>query len=371
MKKVFIMMLVALMACGASAQTNFRHLTFQEALTTAEAEGKLVFVDFYTDWCGPCKAMARKIFPQPEVGDFMNETFVCIKLDAEKEGKPQAEQYDITAYPTMIIMDGKGKEIYRKVGGASDAAEFVAEMKVGSNPMLSPEKMRQRYDNGERSAELVSALANDIYRQATESRRPDQQLIEESRKMVGDYFYKLTDSQRLQEENFFVYSYNFVDDPSMPQAQYLFNNLTRFQGDMKEKAEAATNKLLRYRMGILLQGGEEYSQNDVDVLAEAVKKTGIGKKDEFVPTFAVLYARLQSEESYFSALQKHFDQMSISDQINVAGAIGECIKSTDKKFCTEVNQWLRSKLPTMDYSAIYYAAMSISSLERRINPEEE
>ena len=371
MKRIIFLMLTAIAVCTASAQTNFRDITFQEALAAAKAEGRPVFIDFYTDWCGPCKAMSRNIFPLQQVGDFMNEAFVCIKLNAEKEGAEQAEQYQVNAYPTMIIVDGDGQEIYRKVGASTNADEFVDEMKAGCNPMLTPEKMRQRYADGERSAELISALASSLYRQATEDRRPDQQLMGEARQMVEDYFNTLTDSQRTEEENFFVYSYNFVDNPRQQQAQFLFNHYDSFQGGMKEKAEATVNKLLRYRMGTLLQGRSEFTQRDVDVIADAVKKTAIGGKDEFVPTFAVLSAMVQGERPYLDALKKHFDQMNVSDQINVANAIGSFIKSTDKEFCSEVNQWLRSKLPAIDSSAIYYAAMSITSLERRINPEEE
>ena len=67
------------------AQTKFRALSWKEAIETAKREGKLVFVDFYTDWCGPCKVMARDVFPQKQVGDFFNAKFVCLKLNAEKE----------------------------------------------------------------------------------------------------------------------------------------------------------------------------------------------------------------------------------------------------------------------------------------------
>ena len=89
MKKTLITLLFGLtLATGTvTAQTNFRNIDFNEALKQSQAENKLVFIDFYTDWCGPCRKMSKEVFPQKQVGDFFNAQFVCIKLNAEKEGK--------------------------------------------------------------------------------------------------------------------------------------------------------------------------------------------------------------------------------------------------------------------------------------------
>ena len=72
------------MVSAAMAQTDFRHISYAEGLEAAKAEGKTLFIDFYTEWCGPCKRMARDVFPQKDVGDYMNAKFVCLKIDAEK-----------------------------------------------------------------------------------------------------------------------------------------------------------------------------------------------------------------------------------------------------------------------------------------------
>src|ERR1041385_7258181 len=75
--------------------------TFQEILDMAKAQNKLVFMDCYTSWCGPCKRLAAMVFPDPEVGEFFNATFINAKFDMEKEEGPTiSSRYGIRAYPT-------------------------------------------------------------------------------------------------------------------------------------------------------------------------------------------------------------------------------------------------------------------------------
>ena len=78
MKKFFSIAIMLMAVVAAGAQTDFRHISLDEAAKAAKAEGKLIFIDVYTSWCGPCKMMANQTFPQKLVGDYMNKTFVCV-----------------------------------------------------------------------------------------------------------------------------------------------------------------------------------------------------------------------------------------------------------------------------------------------------
>ena len=114
------LILWAALLCGTIFRANaqgveFRDLTFRQALEQAQKEGKLVFMDCYTSWCGPCKNMLNNVFTLAEAGEFMNEEFVCVKYDMEKgEGRDLLKRYGVDAFPTMFLLDGDGNIIYKK-----------------------------------------------------------------------------------------------------------------------------------------------------------------------------------------------------------------------------------------------------------------
>ena len=75
----------------------------------AKQENKLVFMDCYTSWCGPCKMMTSKVFPQKIMGDYFNPRYVCVKFDMEKgEGVDLKTKYDVKAFPTFLCLDSEG-----------------------------------------------------------------------------------------------------------------------------------------------------------------------------------------------------------------------------------------------------------------------
>ena len=76
--------------------------TWQEALEEAQKQDKIIFVDAYAVWCGPCKRMSKEVFPHAEVGAFYNKHFINLKLDMERgEGLKFRQQYPVSAFPLI------------------------------------------------------------------------------------------------------------------------------------------------------------------------------------------------------------------------------------------------------------------------------
>ncbi len=80
--------------------------TWEEALALAKKENKLIFLDAYAVWCGPCKILSKRVFVDPEVGEYFNAHFINFKMDMEKNenGPRLSRKYGLKAYPTLYFI---------------------------------------------------------------------------------------------------------------------------------------------------------------------------------------------------------------------------------------------------------------------------
>ncbi len=112
---------------SAEAPGFFRDLTFDAALKQAGEQKRIVFVDFFTTWCGPCKMLDRTTWQDDAVAALLREKTIPLKIDAEKE-TALARRYEIEAYPTLLLVKPDGKVLDRLVG-YRNATTFISEFK--------------------------------------------------------------------------------------------------------------------------------------------------------------------------------------------------------------------------------------------------
>lgn len=138
---------------------NFRQDDWQNVLVQAKAQKKLIFVDIYTAWCGPCKEMDKKTFTEVSVGDKFNARFINYKVDAEKGfGITLAKRYNVTSYPTCLFVDPSENLIYKQEGllRAPDLvkeADMVLNNQANAKPLYALDKL---YENGRRDTEFLN-----------------------------------------------------------------------------------------------------------------------------------------------------------------------------------------------------------------------
>lgn len=122
----YLILFISLSLSLSAAKIEFRDLSFKEGLAVAAEEGKPVFIDCYTDWCGPCKWMSANIFTDDEVAEYYNANYVCLKIDMEKgEGVDIAENYGIRAYPTLLYLDSEGERLLVTVGASREPQDYI------------------------------------------------------------------------------------------------------------------------------------------------------------------------------------------------------------------------------------------------------
>ena len=163
MKTVIITILISSISTGAFGQgkngIQFFEGTWEEALALAKKEHKIIFVDAYASWCGPCKRMAKTVFVDETVGKFYNRHFINVKMDMEKgQGPKFAQKYGVSSYPTLFYIDEAAK-IINLSKGAKNTEQFVALGKATLNKYDKSKDYEREYEAGNRAPEFLRAYA--------------------------------------------------------------------------------------------------------------------------------------------------------------------------------------------------------------------
>ncbi len=134
-KTLVVMFLLAPPLCGAlSAQDRVEAFVWpenlpkfvQKGIEEAKAQKKLMLLNFGADWCGPCKLMDRKTFPNPRVRAEL-ESWVVLRVDAD-EHRELARAFSVSVLPAYLAVNQQGGVLDKRLGYvvAVDFAEWLA-----------------------------------------------------------------------------------------------------------------------------------------------------------------------------------------------------------------------------------------------------
>ena len=144
MKKLLLTFVAATVAVAVQAADANWLTSLPEAQAKAKASNKYVFLEFTgSDWCPPCKSLHKNVLDTTEFKEFAAKNYVLVELDfprqkaqsdeLKKANRALAEKYEIEGYPTVIVLDGSGKEVSRSVGyGGADVSDYPAALKTPS-----------------------------------------------------------------------------------------------------------------------------------------------------------------------------------------------------------------------------------------------
>ncbi len=135
-----LLIILGFLMCISTQAQEINWMSINEALAAQKKEPKKIFMDVYTDWCGPCKLLDKRTFHNKDVVNYVNEHYYAVKFNAEgteevkynnftytnpnyspgRKGRNSqhffANALKISGYPSMVFFDENGNLIAPVVG---------------------------------------------------------------------------------------------------------------------------------------------------------------------------------------------------------------------------------------------------------------
>ncbi len=318
----------------SSAQgVEFFHGTFAEAQEEAKAQGKLIFMDAYAVWCGPCKMMTRNVFPQEAVGAFFNANFINLKVDMEKgEGIDLRREYGVTAYPTLLIIDANGK-VVESIRGARQADALISWAKAATLPNETMvKKLQDKYDNGDRSQSLMRNLI-----QVKSAYQQDYM------DLFSEYITSLSAEDIVKKENanFIFEQTTSINSPGLK----IIKEYSDYFIDLK--GENAFNN--KWKTIAQSSADEAIKNKDINLLNESIdflKKNKVSNYKELSSEIQVnYYGKTNDWINYDKAITKHLAKYKKDDdEAYREVAWNYYMKVEDLKALAKAEKWMQTNI---------------------------
>jgi thiol-disulfide isomerase/thioredoxin len=280
---------IGIIASLSGQGIEFFHGTWEEALLKARNEDRIIFIDAYTTWCGPCKNMAANTFPNPEVGEYFNANFISMKIDMEKEmGLEFRKKFPVSAYPTLFFID-YDEEVVLKSVGAKGPADLIAIAQSVVSKYDKSYKYEDAYNAGDRSYQLVY----DYVVALNKAGKP-------SVKIVNDYLGEQADLTTPENLKFILEGASQVDCNC-------FELLEKYKSQIaKISSEDAIKEKVRFACSNTVKRAIEFESHDLITLAaEAMKRHIPSEADFFASKSEIQYALALHDLGQMESLVNH------------------------------------------------------------------
>lgn len=348
MQKYILTLLCSALLATVYAQNRsieFRDGTWQEITEQARKEKKMIFVDCYTSWCGPCKMLAKNIFTQDSVADFYNGNFVCFQIDMEKgEGPELAKKYSVAAFPTLLYIDAQG-ELKHCVVGYQQAGELIQN---GRNALIGQNTLpdfQKRYEAGERDPEFVKEYIEVLYK----AYRPRLQ-----REVATEYINTLSERDFYTRETWNIIIKN-LSDPLSPVLKKVAANKFRFsQVVAKDTIDIFLDYTLKSAVNGFLWWTPDkgaFNQQRYDDLLAYLFTQNLPKVPQYIATlYAAKYLKTGDMRGMLDEIRNSLHYGIFYDPQDKLDFIRNSFRHIetlgDKDFLQEANVWLDACMET-------------------------
>ena len=257
-----------------TAQITFQeNVPFASVLEQAKKENKLIFMDCYTTWCGPCKWLVSNVFSDKKIAETYNAQFINFKSDMEKgEGLEIAKKYEIQMYPTLLWLNGEGEVVFKVVGTNTVEAflEFAANLKDDENQFPV---MVKKFEAGNRNPEFLKKLANTA----------SVGLYPNASTYIEEYLNTIPEEEWSKAENINLL-YNACKTFDSKTTKYILQNPTKFD---ESSIEAIKSQCLDNELRDVLESKSEEKLNAFFLTIEKYASN----RDEYKQTVELYFYR--------------------------------------------------------------------------------
>lgn len=323
-------MFVVSVGFAQTKKMHFETTTFAEIKAKAKKENKLIFIDAYTSWCGPCKWMAANVFTNDTVADYFNAKFINAKFDMEKgEGVDIAKLYEVHCYPNLLFIDGDGKLIHRGAGGLN-VEKFTQLAEDAFNPEKRFSKYKDEYPLKKADPAFLREYVEAVSKTCLSTDGP-----------VQDYFKTQKDEVLANRANWNMIR-DYSSDYKSREFVYLLNNVETYNKAYTSDSVNSKIKEVFLNGGYSIIYAKEAKEADFEAYKDEIKKMKFAAVDEVLFNLELANAKKKGDWKKYVDLSiekgdKYFH--SADDYNNISWDIYE--HSDDKVALEKAESWMQ------------------------------
>jgi thiol-disulfide isomerase/thioredoxin len=329
-------------------QINFEDGKWKDILEKSKKENKMIYLDCYAVWCGPCKWMAKNVFTNDTVADFYNSNFVNVEMDMEKgEGIELAKQFGIQAYPTMLYLNSSGEIIHRTCGSTS-VANFTENGKDALDPAKQLATAVKKFNGGNTNASIAFNYFA-LLQNGCQNINPE----------LSKYFAAQKDEDLLKEQNWQII-YHYSTDYSSREFNFLEKNKEAFVKLYNDSVQVKINDIYTKGLNLAIRKKDEANY---EILKKKVKESGNPDADKLILGSDIqLYAGKGDWKNYGDAAVKYVGKYLSDDAMGLNSfAWNFYEKISDPSLLEEAAKWAKRSVELQDlyanndtYAAVLY-----------------
>jgi thiol-disulfide isomerase/thioredoxin len=334
----FILILLLLISISVSdgfsqnRSIQFIEKPWQEIVAMAKQENKMIFLDAYASWCGPCKWMAANIFTNDTIAAYYNKTFICASFDMEKgEGLNLRTKYGVRAYPSLLFINTDENMVHERVGAAQKVKDYIDMAKVAQNPEDCLAAYLKKYNAGNNSPQFIQTFL---------CRLADAYIPVSA--VMKKYFTTQNESDLFNRVNWNII-YRYVSDINDPMFEFLFNHHSEYA--KAYSMDSVNNKISDVYMnnlrGIFRNSNSKLADSAYLAMKEKIKTSGFEGAGKVIFTADLEWLQGKGKNKEF--LDLAFENMDkyYADDYNLLSKVSWIVSSmtTESKYMEKALSW--------------------------------